>query len=81
MKALVLAIALLTGCSLSYQQVTKRCPTTTLLLGDFVSGGVALAISALKWNAGKHAESLAYTTTGGLIFLSANIAELRACKR
>jgi hypothetical protein len=79
---LALAFAVvLSGCSPAYYAATKRCPTTQMLIGDLVLGGAALAVSTIKWNAGKEWESLAYTTGAGAVFLGANLAEVRACKR
>ncbi len=81
MKAAVLALALMTGCATTWTATTRRCPTTHMLAADFLLGLGMLGVSTLKWNAGKHGESLAYTAGAGAVFLGANIAEVRSCKR
>ena len=81
MKALVLAAALLTGCAPTYYQVTKRCPTTTMLLGDFFLTAAGLTVSTIKWNADKEWQSVAWSTGAMALALGANMAEIRGCKR
>lgn len=84
MNKLVLALALLVGCSPTYR-ITKRnkaknCPTTVIIVGDLVLASAALAVSALKWNAQKHYESLGYTTLGMGVIFGAHFAE-DGCRR
>ena len=74
-KTIALALALLVGCAPAYRVATKKCPPTTMLLSDFFIATGALAVSAIKYNAGKTAESLGYTVAGATIYIGANLAE------
>jgi len=70
--------AALTACAPSYRVVAKRCPTTTLLLADFVAGTIALGASALAYNANNGVRTgIALGVASGL-YLGAHYSE-RGC--
>ncbi len=87
MTRAVLVCLALVSCAPTYRLTAKRvnpaasnCPTTTMVLGDFVASGVALALSVLAYNAGDYARA---TVAGGLgmgLALADNIAEA-TCSR
>jgi len=70
--ALILALA---SCAPVYSAVTKRCPTTTMLLGDFTVTAAALATSVLAYNAGHLARAGIAAGVGMTIAIGANLAE------
>lgn len=79
-KILSLLLALTMGCSTGYHVVAKRCPTTTLTLADFFLGTATFGVAAIKWNASKYGQSVAYSTLGTTILLGAHISEARCAK-
>lgn len=78
--AVVIAIAMaiiLVSCAPTQRYVFKQCPTTMASLGDFTFTAAALAIAALKYNAGKTADSMGYAGFGMGLALSSNMSECR----
>lgn len=82
-KVLVLALVSgLVGCAPTHYLVTKRCPVpTSAVLLDVLSGVGAFGISALKENAGKTNESIAYSALGVSLIGSAYVSELMCSKK
>lgn len=78
--ALLLALAT-SGCATTYNLTTGRCPTTTMLLGDFVLAGAAMGVSVLRWNDGDYAVAGVAFGASMSIALGANVSEIRGCKR
>lgn len=81
MKALVLALVLLTGCAGTARLVTKRCPVpVTAVLADFFAGVGAFGVSYVKSLAGKTGESAMYTGVGVVLIGGAFASEV-SCMR
>lgn len=78
MKALLLVV--LVACSPAYHAATKRCPTTTMVITDFVLASAALALAGLHASADKPIRATTEAALGVAIWLGANHAEI-ACAR
>ena len=74
MKTIALLLAL-AACAPTYRVITHKCPTTTMLLGDFGLTSVALALAALNYGTGNDAQAYGLAATGGAFMLGANLAE------
>lgn len=79
MKRLALLAALL-GCSPAYYAKTKSCPTTTMLLGDFVIAVAAGAIAGLHWSSERHVRASAEGLIAAGVWGAANYSET-ACRK
>ena len=75
MRAFLLAALL--ACSPTQRYALRRCPTHVTILGDFVAGTAALAVSVLAYSSGRAARAATYGGVGMLIYLGANEAECR----
>jgi hypothetical protein len=71
---LFLALSL-TACAPTYRVASGRCPTTSMLLGDFALTSVALATSAVAYNTGHLARSGIAAGIGMSLAIGANLAE------
>ena len=76
-------IFLFTSCSPTYRLVQhvrgvpkpETCPTTTMLLADFVLSGVGLAMAATKYIDRDYPAMAGYFGAGMTVGLAANLAE------
>ncbi len=74
MKKLALLLAL-ASCAPTYRIVTKRCPTVTMLLGDFGISAAAMALSIINYNLGHKAGALGLAGASMSLGIGGNLAE------
>lgn len=80
------ALALLSSCALTVHGTTaianaRQCPIpVTAVIMDTLLGAAAFGVSAIKWEANKPAESLAYTSLGMVVLGGSLYAEI-TCMR
>ena len=79
LATLFLALAF-TGCAPTYRVITKKCPTTASLLGDFGLTATSLALSALHYNRNNYGQAAGYAVFGMGLALADNLSE-GPCKR
>ena len=81
MKALALVAAFAcANCGPTFTAITKRCPTTTMLLGDFGITTLGLAVGTLKVNAGKNRDAAIVIGAAMGLSLLDDVAEVK-CRR
>jgi hypothetical protein len=66
---------LMTGCAPTYRALKKECPTTVMLLGDFVLASAALAASTFAYTDANYPRAVAAGATGMGIAMGAHFAE------
>lgn len=80
LRLAVLACLANSACAPAYRLASGRCPTTSLLLADFTATTVALATSALAYNAQHYTRSFTFAAVGMSVALGANVAEHKCAR-
>ena len=78
---LMILIVALAACAPTYYGITRKCPTTMMLLGDSLVTAAALGVAALRYSNGDRFTGVAIGTGAVGFGVAVNVAEIRGCKR
>ena len=80
MRSLALALALLADCSPAYYGATKKCPTTTMVVTDFVTSALVLTLAGLHWSGERYLRSSLEGVGAVGLWTATNYAEVKCVR-